>query len=218
MPQPATAAGTCFDNATNQDETNVDCGGVCGGYWYDGSCHETPHPSVPTAPNITTPKATCTDGIRNQDEMGIDCGGVCGGYWYDLKCNTQPKNNQPISSEKPISTGAQLLDLRVLAKSNPESAKNGCLNFDDEKVRDSCLKSVAQTAMESSYCELIYDNEERDLCYYPFFMQGDYSVCDKLTVKESLQTCAQLKQIADLQANPPQPPPEEPVVEDNTTG
>lgn len=44
---------TCDDAIMNQDETGVDCGGVC------DAC------------------ATCTDGIRNQNETGVDCGGPC---------------------------------------------------------------------------------------------------------------------------------------------
>ncbi|MBI2093328.1 MAG: hypothetical protein HYT88_01195, partial [Candidatus Omnitrophica bacterium] len=36
-------AETCSDGIQNQDETNIDCGGVCtatnGAYWYDNSCH-----------------------------------------------------------------------------------------------------------------------------------------------------------------------------------
>ncbi|MBR9690464.1 hypothetical protein GOV08_02155 [Candidatus Woesearchaeota archaeon] len=60
---PASACGgnacsipqTCSDGILNQDETGVDCGGVC----------------------PVCPVANCTDGIQNQDETGIDCGGVC---------------------------------------------------------------------------------------------------------------------------------------------
>lgn len=46
--------GTCSDGIKNQDEINIDCGGVC------SKC------------------ATCNDGIQNQGETGIDCGGPCG--------------------------------------------------------------------------------------------------------------------------------------------
>lgn len=35
-------APSCDDSKENQDETGVDCGGVCGGYWYSGSCHPVP--------------------------------------------------------------------------------------------------------------------------------------------------------------------------------
>ena len=30
----------CTDRIQNQDETNVDCGGACGGYWYDNKCNK----------------------------------------------------------------------------------------------------------------------------------------------------------------------------------
>ncbi len=49
---------TCTDGILNQDETDVDCGGVC------EAC-------------VVIPEATCSDGILNQDETDIDCGGVC---------------------------------------------------------------------------------------------------------------------------------------------
>lgn len=54
--KPATSAnnGTCSDGIQNQNETNVDCGGVC------SVCQ------------------TCSDGIQNQGETAIDCGGPCG--------------------------------------------------------------------------------------------------------------------------------------------
>ena len=44
---------SCEDGVQNQDEVDVDCGGVC------------------------QPCATCFDGIKNQDEVDVDCGGVC---------------------------------------------------------------------------------------------------------------------------------------------
>lgn len=46
---------TCSDGIMNQNETGIDCGGVC--------------------PACAAP--TCSDGVMNQDETGIDCGGVC---------------------------------------------------------------------------------------------------------------------------------------------
>lgn len=43
---------TCEDGIQNQNETGVDCGGLC-------------------------PPCSCYDGIRNQGELSIDCGGPC---------------------------------------------------------------------------------------------------------------------------------------------
>ncbi len=44
---------TCIDSIQNQDETGVDCGGVC------DAC------------------VSCSDGIQNGNETGVDCGGDC---------------------------------------------------------------------------------------------------------------------------------------------
>ena len=141
-----------------------------------------------------TKTPTCTDGIKNQAELGPDCAGPCNGYWYDLSChdNTKPATNTVKS------TGTLLLEARLLAKTDPDSAKDTCLEFSDEHNRDACLKSVAQASMRSDYCELVISDNDRDLCYYPFFMKGDYTICEKLVLKESLETCSQLKQLSDI--------------------
>jgi hypothetical protein len=72
--------GTCDDVITNQDETDIDCGGLicepceigktckfdfdC----YSGFCHPE---------NNTCAYPTCNDEYKNQNEEGIDCGGPC---------------------------------------------------------------------------------------------------------------------------------------------
>jgi hypothetical protein len=55
-------APDCFDGIQNQDETGIDCGGVC----------------ELNFGLVCPPAETCFDGIMNQDETGIDYGGVCG--------------------------------------------------------------------------------------------------------------------------------------------
>ncbi|MBN2422028.1 fibronectin type III domain-containing protein [Candidatus Woesearchaeota archaeon] len=76
---------TCYDNELNQDETDVDCGGICAGSRIlkkcalgknceidtdCGSSHCNPGSKVCYVPS-------CSDGLKNQDEAGIDCGGQC---------------------------------------------------------------------------------------------------------------------------------------------
>jgi len=53
----------CFDGIQNQDETGIDCGGVC---------------ELNFGFVCPPPPETCSDEIMNQDEAGIDYGGVCG--------------------------------------------------------------------------------------------------------------------------------------------
>ncbi|MBN2367453.1 hypothetical protein JXC34_00415 [Candidatus Woesearchaeota archaeon] len=72
--------GTCFDILRNQDETDIDCGGLicepCNNglhclFDFDcksGFCH--PIDNICVDP-------TCTDGFLNQGEEDIDCGGPC---------------------------------------------------------------------------------------------------------------------------------------------
>ena len=72
--------GTCFDFLKNQDETDVDCGGlICEPcdlgkkclFDFDcksGFCH--PVDNICALP-------TCNDGFKNQGEDGVDCGGPC---------------------------------------------------------------------------------------------------------------------------------------------
>lgn len=104
---------TCIDNIKNQDETNIDCGGKCGGYFYEGSCHTTAQATCfDNIKNqgeegidcgglctktciVETPKnlETCNDNKKNQDETNIDCGGTCGGYFYSNSCHRTPQQS-----------------------------------------------------------------------------------------------------------------------------
>lgn len=52
-PEPVPAIEeTCSDDIRNQDETNIDCGGVCtdinGEYWYNNRCNDDPEPEEPS--------------------------------------------------------------------------------------------------------------------------------------------------------------------------
>ncbi|CAF1199503.1 unnamed protein product [Rotaria sordida] len=67
----------CMDEMKNQDETDIDCGGIscpkCEGMrsckvncdCISGICKD----------NMCAPSASCQDKVRNQDETDIDCGG-----------------------------------------------------------------------------------------------------------------------------------------------
>jgi hypothetical protein len=46
---PQAPKATCFDGIKNQDETQTDCEGVCGTYWYEDGCHKEPKAAAPEA-------------------------------------------------------------------------------------------------------------------------------------------------------------------------
>lgn len=73
---------SCGDGVTNQDETDVDCGGsVCSGCDLGRACLENGDcTSAYCDPGTSTcaqnPNASCDDQELNQDETDIDCGGA----------------------------------------------------------------------------------------------------------------------------------------------
>jgi len=82
----AIGAATCVDGLQNQDESDVDCGGLnCGSCANGGSCaadgdciSDNCDIGV-TDTCVPAGAATCVDGLQNQDESDIDCGGlICG--------------------------------------------------------------------------------------------------------------------------------------------
>ncbi|MBU1199512.1 MAG: hypothetical protein KKF46_06755 [Nanoarchaeota archaeon] len=183
---------TCVDRVQNQDETGPDCGGVCGGYWYDGACHAEPKSDDGGGTSVI--QASCNDNTMNQDEVGVDCGGVCGGYWYDNSCHSQQKQVIPTLGK---SFAAIKIEAANLAVTDPEGAKNICVQqiTDNQEEKDLCLKNVAHKSMQKIYCDMIQGVDDKDECYYPFFLQGEYTVCDKITDPQSQQACNNMKEI-----------------------
>ena len=71
----------CTDGTQNQDETDVDCGGVvCPGCPDGGLCNGDSDCAngfcLSVAPPFTCLTPTCSDGYLNQDETDVDCGGA----------------------------------------------------------------------------------------------------------------------------------------------
>jgi hypothetical protein len=78
---PPANNSTCSDNTRNQDETGIDCGGVCG-----GNC--------------------CSNGYQdiNLNETGVDCGGSCSpctsGITYYISSSGGDDENSGLSPEQ----------------------------------------------------------------------------------------------------------------------
>lgn len=75
------APASCADGVKNGDETDVDCGGVCGASCLEGDtcavagdCFD----HVCDVMTLTCAAATCSDTVKNGDETDVDCGGDCG--------------------------------------------------------------------------------------------------------------------------------------------
>ncbi len=78
--QTCSAMPTCMDGIKNQNETDIDCGGMCGPCAVGQDCTTNADCSsgnCDPATKTCVAMATCMDGIKNQNETDIDCGGVC---------------------------------------------------------------------------------------------------------------------------------------------
>ena len=95
------AAESCYDGILNQDETDVDCGGICtacpdGRYCLNDDdcinmCNINTSRCYTPAPLVQ--EGTCNDGIRNQGETGVDCGGPC------APCFIKPTTEAPTEAK-----------------------------------------------------------------------------------------------------------------------
>ncbi len=74
-----TGTGPCFNGVQDQDETDLDCGGVCGPSCVGGQICAIPNDCFyGICTNNVCVDPTCDDGLLNQGETAIDCGGPCG--------------------------------------------------------------------------------------------------------------------------------------------
>ena len=69
----------CDDALMNGDESDVDCGGSCGGCGDGEGCGIGADCLSGVCAGALCQAAGCSDGVVNQDETDVDCGGSCGG-------------------------------------------------------------------------------------------------------------------------------------------
>ncbi|QDG49339.1 hypothetical protein FIV42_00885 [Persicimonas caeni] len=83
-----TETATCSDTVENQDESDVDCGGVCSPCAENQQCYtDSDCVSSTQCVSGTCQSATCDDGLQNQDETDVDCGGSnCSGCTDGQAC------------------------------------------------------------------------------------------------------------------------------------
>ncbi|CAF1668157.1 unnamed protein product, partial [Adineta ricciae] len=72
---------SCVDGNKNQNETDIDCGGICGSTCTLNKTCSSSADCANSNCNTGTKKCvnpSCNDGNKNQNETDTDCGGVCG--------------------------------------------------------------------------------------------------------------------------------------------
>ncbi len=74
------AAASCSDGIQNGNESDIDCGGSCGGCALTKSCGSNTDCVLPGSGKCSGGKCiapTCADGVQNGNETDVDCGGSC---------------------------------------------------------------------------------------------------------------------------------------------
>lgn len=134
-----TGAPGCNDGVSNEDETDVDCGGpTC-----DARCQEGQHCVGPDdcASGVCTfdtcRAASCDDGVKNGDETDVNCGGPsCPPCGDSLACN------------EPADCQSELCDNGACT---PASCADGLLNGSETDV--DCGGSSCPGCPEGGQCE-----------------------------------------------------------------
>jgi len=91
---------TCYNGIKDDNETDVDCGGVCLKCTAGYACLENSDCESYNCQDNVCAEPTCTDGVLNQDESDVDCGGRCdpcaegSTCVYDSDCDTEFCNNE----------------------------------------------------------------------------------------------------------------------------
>ena len=212
---------TCFDGIKNQNEEDIDCGGLC-----------KPCQKQVKECNDNNP---CTDDmIENGLCVNKPITPCCG----NNICEAQEKESCPADCPKAeqfstsISTQS-LDDIKEIAKVDPKKAlqqcnqievpdlkdtcignvgevqrnKNYCTQINNARIKDLCYSDIAKSINDNSLCEQISIDSRKDSCYMTFVLDNkDYSVCDKITNKHLRQSCESLKQLNELNQQQNQQP------------
>jgi len=186
---------SCYDSIKNQDETGIDCGGVC-------------------AECSIEPEESCSDGIRNQDEKAIDCGGVCVPCPDEESCSDGLQKQDEIGVDcggscDPCSDTVKPDNEEILAKVNSLGTTNEkesvrlCNLIDNARLKDDCFLEISGFFDKPSYCERINSNSVTNICYMYFVQKGDYSVCEKIEDVYIKRSCESLQQINSIMEQQP---------------
>ena len=201
---------SCYDSIKNQDEEEVDCGGIC------KPCKDCPE-SCDDNDASTRDYCDASTDFECEHEGIARCGdNVCSSNEDENSCPQDCEEEIPV-----INIWDKLERIKKLAESNPTQAKYECQMISDsyrdkcykdigeiinepaicdkiinEMQSDRCFSSAAEALKKHALCENIVKESRKDSCYINFAIDGDYSVCDKIINPYLQKSCNALKQTA----------------------
>ncbi len=110
---------------------------------------------------------------------------------------TQPRYVVLNAEQQP---DAQAEAVAAAKRGESAQAESLCTAIENQARRDACLGTIVLSDQQPSHCAAIVSDEERDTCYMPFVLQGDYALCAKLTSPDRQDLCANLQRLGASQA------------------
>ena len=204
IPQPAKE--TCFDGIKNQNEEEIDCGGVCKpceNQLQKIDCNDNDPCTEDSAENgqcVHNPIPSCKASIVIPAEQpSLD----------NIKetAKTDPSKALQLCNQYEV---PDLKNTCIRNIAEVQRNANYCAKIADQKIKDLCNSNIAQSLNENPLCDSVVSDGIRDSCYANFFVppNKDYSVCSKITNNNLRQSCEYLRQLDAIkqqqsQQNPP---------------
>lgn len=167
---------SCFDGIKNQNEKEIDCGGVC-------KLCETQAKDENEKPEqhpIHPPYPASTETLDSIKELA--------------KTNTGSAQQKCNGIEVP-----DLKDACISSIGEVQKNKNYCAKIINPRIKDLCYSEIAKLLNDNSLCEAISIDSRKDSCYMTFVLDNkDYSVCNKITNSNLRQSCESLRQLSEL--------------------
>src|SRR5262245_2194393 len=76
----------CTDGVKNENESDVDCGGVCAPCGLERACSANADCASGLCAQAVCAPASCADGVKDGGETDVDCGGPCAGCAEGAGC------------------------------------------------------------------------------------------------------------------------------------
>jgi len=180
---------TCFDSIKNQDETTIDCGGIC------GTCLK------------------CPESCDDNDECTIDeCSPQTDYQCIHTEiggCQTPPQQQSPSPPQyregEIVTLNSIRKELTATINSNPQQAAQLCNQVTDIIERSVCFSTVAELSGISSYCAQIERPITKDACYMHFVINlNETQHCDIIQDDYLKDSCETIKRIKEIQQQYPE--------------
>jgi hypothetical protein len=166
-------------------------------------------PEVPGVPEAQCPSSCddsnkCTKDICDKStgfecayfELTPCCGnGICESGENNANCPEECKAAAAEVAAPKVGLNEVIANAKRYAEENAESGADYCRSLEKDHYKDSCFNAVADTSKKNIYCDPILSETSRDNCYTNFALDGDYTVCEKISNKYLKQSCISLSQV-----------------------